>query len=159
MTGSTPSWADRSRPKPACNCSCLLDFTCMQRRFAGSIGACGFNSLRQKWGSTRTVKSERNPRSPRGSSRTVALFIPAGSFPASHNTRLFFHVWSGEGTFGCRVGLQACCMGCCGDDVGATDDVSWSTALPNQKQDKWKSSKQSCCQEHSLQHLSEDSAD
>lgn len=56
-------------------------------------------------------------------------------------------------------GLHACCMGCCGDNVGVSDYVSWSTVLPNQKQDKWKSSKQSCCQENSFQHLSKDSVD
>lgn len=113
-----------------------------------------------RMGVTRMVRSERNPRRSCGSSRTVVLFIPAGFFPVSlrQNNSLFCHVWQGR-DFWLLRGLHACCMGCCGDDVGVSDYVSWLIALPNQKQDKWKSSKQSSCHENSIQHLSKDSVD
>lgn len=132
---------------------------------ACSIGACRFDSwwqnLPPQTGATWTVGSEWSPWRPRLLLGQWRYLSPPALFPASlsHNDSLFLHVPVGAATAGSLRGLHACCMACCGDDVGVSGDVSWSAALPNQKQDKWKSSKQSCCQENSFRHQSTTSVD
>lgn len=136
----------------------------MKKRLAYSIGACCFNSLWQNLSPECGRLGWSGPRGTREGPVVLLgqwryLSLPALSQPpwATITACSFMSGW--DRNFWLLRGLHACCMGCCGADVGVSDYVSWSTGLPNQKQDKWKSSKQSCCQENSFQHLSKDSVD